>query len=303
MYVSIIMSCTGNFTTNLCENWIRFWTQKRTVWKRVLLSLIGKLLHAAKIIVPGCTFLRRMIDTACKAKHPDHWIHLSSEFCFDLAWWHCFLKSWNGRSMMKLIAPHSNPHAMVITDALGSWGCGAFWIESCRWLQRAWPIAWKNVPMHCKELLPFILAAATWGPHWQFSHILVHCDNMAVVNMIASGTSKDKLAMHLLRSLHFVCAMYQVSIRVVHLAGSHNVIADAISRNLMQVFFYHAPKAEKTPTPIPEPIWEVLVTHQPDWLSTTWQRSLTDSLTIAWHQAHERCTHLHKQGTCLSVPT
>ena len=90
---------------------------------------------------------------------------------------------------------------------------------------------------------------------------------------------------------------------MVHLAGSHNVIADAISRNLMQVFFSHVPKSL---TPVPESIWEVLVTQQPDWLSTIWQKSLTNSLSIVWHQAHERLTHPHKQipdflfphGTC-----
>ena len=40
----------------------------------------------------------------------------------------------------------------------------------------------------------------------------MYCDNMAVDNMLASGTSKDKLFMHLLRSLHFICATYQVSL-------------------------------------------------------------------------------------------
>ena len=69
---------------------ITSWAQKRTVRKRALLSLIGKHSHAAKIVIPGRTFLRRMIDTACNARHLDHWIHLSADFRSDLAWWHCF---------------------------------------------------------------------------------------------------------------------------------------------------------------------------------------------------------------------
>ena len=87
---------------------------------------------------------------------------------------------------------------------------------------------------------------------------------MVVVNVLASGTSKNKLIIHLLCSVHFICAMYQVSIHVVHLAGSHNVIADAISRNLMQVFFSHVPKVDKSPTPVPESVWKSIVTQQPD---------------------------------------
>ena len=50
------------------------WSSKRAGKKRELLSLIGKLSHAAKIVVPGQIFLRRMIDTANKAKQLDHWI-------------------------------------------------------------------------------------------------------------------------------------------------------------------------------------------------------------------------------------
>ena len=61
---------------------ITSWAQKRTVRKRALLSLIGKLSHAAKIVIPGRTFLRRMIDTACKARHLDHWIHLLRRLSF-----------------------------------------------------------------------------------------------------------------------------------------------------------------------------------------------------------------------------
>lgn len=61
------------------------WMHKRTARKRALLSLIGKLSHVAKIIIPGCTFLCRMIDNARKAKYPDHWIHLPADFPSYLA--------------------------------------------------------------------------------------------------------------------------------------------------------------------------------------------------------------------------
>ena len=52
------------------------WSSKCAEKKRELLSLIGKLSHAAKIVVPGRIFLCRMIDTANKSKQLDHWIHL-----------------------------------------------------------------------------------------------------------------------------------------------------------------------------------------------------------------------------------
>ena len=56
-----------------------------------MLSLIGKLVHATKVVVAGRTFLHRMIDTAMSVKHLDHHIKLRAEFQSDLAWWECFL--------------------------------------------------------------------------------------------------------------------------------------------------------------------------------------------------------------------
>jgi hypothetical protein len=57
---------------DLAAKWLSRWAGK----KRELLSLIGKLSHVAKIIVPGRIFMRRMLDTTLKAKHLDHWVHL-----------------------------------------------------------------------------------------------------------------------------------------------------------------------------------------------------------------------------------
>ena len=49
------------------------WSQKGNCRKRELLSLIGKLSHACKVVCVGRSFLRRLIDRACKAKCLDHW--------------------------------------------------------------------------------------------------------------------------------------------------------------------------------------------------------------------------------------
>ena len=39
------------------------WIPKKAATKRAMLSLIGELAHASKVVIPGRTFLRRMIDT------------------------------------------------------------------------------------------------------------------------------------------------------------------------------------------------------------------------------------------------
>ena len=129
-----------------------------------------------------------------------------------------------------------------------------------------------------------------WGPYWQGNQVLVQSDNMSVVNVIAANTSKDQTIMHLLRSLHFICAFYNINLRATHVPGAKNVSADAISCDKLQVFFAANPTANWEPTRIPDQLWEVLVLAQPDWLSPNWRESLATSLRIASQTAHVRAT-------------
>ena len=152
------------------------WLTRKAGKKRELLSLIGKLAHAAKIIVPGCIFLRRMINLAHKAKQLDHWVHLND--------------SWNGLGMMQSVSANWSPRYSFSTDASGSWGCGACWED--RWIQCNWDNVWNDKSIATKKFLPILLAVAMWGPFWLGNQVLVHCDNMAVVNIISSNTTKTK---------------------------------------------------------------------------------------------------------------
>ena len=143
-----------------------------------LITLSGSYL-TLKIIIPGRIFLRRMIDTTNNAKQLDHWVHMTADFRSDLAWWCCFMKSWNGRAMMQVLANTQPPLATITTDMSGSWGI----LGGSRILDTM-PLARRMAAYPNSELLPIILAIATWGPHWCYSTIKILCDNMAVVNII-----------------------------------------------------------------------------------------------------------------------
>ena len=190
---------------------IASWMSKKSGKKRELLSLIGKLSHVTKIIVPGRIFLRRMIDGAHRVKHLDHWVHLNQEFKSDLAWWQTFITSWNGRGMMRSVATNETPRFTFSTDASGTWGCGACWED--RWIQGSWDGMWKETNIATKELLAILLAVAMWGVFCQGNQVRVQCDNMTVVHIIAANSSKDATIMHLLRGLHFVSAYYNINLR------------------------------------------------------------------------------------------
>ena len=250
------------------------WRTKKRCTKRELLSLIGKLNHAAKVVVAGRLFLRRMIGVAYSVRELHHWVHLSEGFRSDLEWWFAFLSRWNGRSMMEVHNPCWSPQVTFSSDASGSWGCGAVWRKE--WIQCQWNSTWADKGIAVKELLPIVLAVALWGRQWTHCQVLVQCDNMAVVSVINTLKCKESTLLHLMRCLHFVTAQCDIKLRAEHIQGVLNVAADAVSRNNLQVFRDVVRDASPHPVPVPPQLWQLLVTHMPDWLSPTWRSLLTD---------------------------
>lgn len=250
---------------------VAVWQTKKKATKRQVLSLVGLLAHAAKVVTPGRTFIRRMINLAHTVRELHHWVYLNGEFKSDLQWWHLFLEQWNGKSCMASHCAYS-PSTTLVSDASGSWGCGALWGK--KWLQLAWVGDWAEQSITVKELLPIVIAVALWGEAWTKSHVLVKCDNMAVVHVLASRTSRHSRVMHLLRCLYFLLAKWEISVHAEHIPGVLNTAADAISRDNMQVFRQVAPQAHQEPAPIPTLVMQLLVTVRPDWTSPDWRSKL-----------------------------
>ena len=80
---------------------IHAWHDKTSCTKRDLLSLIGHLSFAAKVVKPGRLFLRRLIDVSSSVSQLHHRIHLSAETKEDIVWWSTFLPTWNGVSYLQ----------------------------------------------------------------------------------------------------------------------------------------------------------------------------------------------------------
>ena len=102
------------------------WLGKRKATKRQILSLMGLLQHATKVVKPGRSFVSRMYATAARVKELDFYARLGKEFQSDLAWWHTFLAMWNGLSLLRSVHYLTPPDYIIQTDASGSWGCGGF---------------------------------------------------------------------------------------------------------------------------------------------------------------------------------
>ena len=128
------------------------WLSRKCATKRELLSLIGILHHAASIVRPGRSFLRRLIDLSMSVSELHHHVRLNLHARSDIAWWHAFLECWNGLSLFSI---HSQ-QLVLTSDASGSWGCGAYF-ES-HWFQFQWP-EYAPANIATKEFIPILFAA------------------------------------------------------------------------------------------------------------------------------------------------
>ena len=246
------------------------WGDKKSCSRRELESLVGLLNHACKVVRPGRSFLRRMLDLLrhrdpTGALRPHHFIRLNCSFRADLQWWRTFVAEWNGVSVW----PDHRPISVeIVSDASGAWGCGAYWHP--QWFQIQWSARAQPLPIAVKELLPVIVAVAVWGPRWGQSRIRCHCDNQSVVHDIRSRTSRHPHMMHLLRCLVFLEARYQIELICVHIPGVLNDLADDLSQDRLSAFLRKVPKANCHPTPVPQQLIDLLMEPSSSWLSPTW---------------------------------
>ena len=248
------------------------WSERKACRKKDLLSLIGQLAHACKVVPAGRTFLRRMIDLSTRAQSVEHWIRLNADFRSDLAWWTLFVDRWNGVSMLSTRFVQVQPHIRVFTDASG-WGCGGHWDNE--WFQFKWPGERSKKSIALRELVPVVMACAIWGRQWAQQWVFVCTDNRSVVDVMQSRSSHNPDIMHLLRCILFMLACFQCQVKVDHIPGLLNTAADALSRNSPQGFQQCVPAAHSQPTPIPAVVSQMLRGEKLDWLSPVWRSMLT----------------------------
>ena len=77
---------------------------KRTCTKKLLLSVIGKLAFACKVVPPGRIFLRRLIDLSTTVGPIHHNVTINQEARKDIQWWIDFLPDWTSTSLFR--EPH-----------------------------------------------------------------------------------------------------------------------------------------------------------------------------------------------------
>ena len=229
------------------------WDIKKKCTKRELLSLIGSLSFAAKVVKPGRIFLRRLIELSTTVSKLHHHISLNTEARNDIKWWLQFLPTWNGVAIFQedVISSES---LNLFTDASNTGFGGVFHKE---WFTCQWPESFSQFHINMKEAFAIYAAISTWAHLLHNKQILVFCDNLAIVSVWNSGSCKDPNIMKVIRALFFTCASHNINVLTKHIEGKSNNLADALSRSQVQQFRIEHPTANPNPSPIPDTIWNL----------------------------------------------
>ena len=180
-----------------------YWPKKKSS-KRELLSLIGKLSFAAKVIKPGRIFLRRLIDLSKTVSKLHFFIDINLQARLDILWWHQFISDWNGVSFIQEEFVSSDSITLY-TDASGVLGFGA--VYKSHWFSLSWPHSMIHHNINFKELFAIIAAVHTWSDQWADMQITFMTDNSPICDIWRKGSSLDHDIMCLVRHLFFHAAI------------------------------------------------------------------------------------------------
>ena len=230
------------------------YTEKRSVSKRDLLSLLGHLNYASRIIISGRSFVSYLLSLAHIVKELYHHVKLNQECRSNINMWSNFLTHWNGISFFYDSTVTAAADIELYTDASVSYGYSGYY--QGKWLSVPWPddrpkLGDKNMSITFMELVPIVTAVYIWCNSWSGKRILVHSDNQSAVNIIQKGQSRSPMIMKLIRRLTLCCAQGNCTVSAVFIEGKSNLISDALSHSQMVKFRSLAPSADRMLTPVP----------------------------------------------------
>ena len=197
------------------------WRYKKFCSKQQLQSLLGNLLYIHKCVRPARMFLNRMLDL--RQNYDKKSITLTQEFKRDLIWFITFVQKYNGVSFFD----HKRSQEIIELDACLT-GFGGRWANYVYHI----PIEkhYGNLAITQLEMLNTLAAIRVFAAYWSKKRIHIRCDNLAVVQVLRSGKTRDAFLGAVARNIWLEAASADIDLSYSHIAGTQNVVADLLSR-------------------------------------------------------------------------
>ena len=221
----------------------------KSVTLRKLQSVNGLLNFACQVLPSARAFLRSLFDLTVGVSRPHYHIHIPLSAKADVLVWQEFLRSFNGLSVMLDFQFKSNHTLHLYSDASTSIGFGL--VFGTLWTLGTWHTSCSGLHITVLEFYPIVLALYLWGESLTNTCIIFHCDNMAVVHIINSFSSKVPSISKLLRKLVSLCLKYNIFVRANHIPGARNLTSDFLSHGQVHQAQEASPWLEDRPSPVP----------------------------------------------------
>ena len=142
-----------------------------------------------------------------------------------------FLPSWNRKAFFLKQNTIEASDLSLYTDASGTYGCGAYYQGA--WFHYSWQPHQQLPPttsIQWQELFAIVAATLTWGNHWSRKRICFYYDNQTIVQAWEDKSSKHPKLISLMRLLFLTTTQNNFTVKLKHLPGKSNELADVLSR-------------------------------------------------------------------------
>ena len=219
---------------------VSLWMKKKSVTKRTLQQLLGKLFWVSRVVKFSRCFMGRLL-TQLQEMHPLPYNKkqaLSDGCREDISWWHRYLRRFNGVELLYETDPLLGLTLDQLLDTGAYVNCGdaqptgggsyfgtEYWTRSFpEWLCQ------DTIPIHVKEFWVVLVSAWLWGDLWTGKLVYIFCDNDAVVEVLEKERPKDPKMQELLREFMYVVCTRKFSPVFRKISSKENFVADFLSR-------------------------------------------------------------------------
>ena len=203
--------------------------KRRIISHHKLESAVGFLSFAAKIVIPGRAFLRRLFDAI---RRPVAMIRITKHMKADLLWWKAFLKDWNGISLLRHTADRNTIYIWI--DASRKFGLGGYILEhpgTAVYHAFSTRIATRHLrkDIQFKEMQAVSHALLLWLDQIRGRKVFLYCDNDACVHGLSKLSIRGS-AMGPLRQIATILAESNILLVPTWIPTKANQLANDLSR-------------------------------------------------------------------------
>ena len=196
----------------------------------------------------GHCFLRRMHNATIGKTRPLSRLTLTPEIKEDLYIWQNFLMHHNGKTIISKVEVLNSTDLYFYSDS-SVVGFGATF--GSEFIQGTFPTHWRDLGIQYLELYPIFLMISIFAHKVPRKHIIFHCGNEAVVQIINKQSTAIPALMNLMRKMVLILLRHNITFKSAHIPGIEDKLCDALSPQEVPLHLLEAYCMDKTPTMIP----------------------------------------------------